>query len=149
MRRSAAPVKRRWLAWAGVAMLALATSGCEPPDSSAVTRCTASRLPFSHMQGECRVGVVQFDGPAAAGIKVDTPKRLAFVQARFTVQQGTVKVILRGNTGPVQEVIVRPGAPATLESIVRLRLKRGGFHLRFEPEGQATGLEGTLRYESR
>lgn len=149
MRRSAAPEKRRWLAWAGVATLVLAASGCEPPDDSAVTRCTATRLLFSNVQGECRVGVARFDRPAAAGIKIDTPKRLAFVQARFTVQQGTVKIVLRGSTGPVQEVVVRPGAPATLESLVRLRLKRGGFHLKFEPEGPATRLEGTLRYESR
>lgn len=150
MTRTAPPVKRRWLAWAGVATLALAASGCEPPDDSAVTRCTATTLPFSNVRGECSVGVVHLDGPAAAGIKVDTPRRYALVQARFTVQQGTVKVVLRGSTGgPAQEVVVRPGAPATLEGIVRLRPKRSGFHLRFEPDGQAAGLEGTLRYESR
>src|SRR3546814_6763329 len=86
------------------------------------------------------ISIAKFDKQASARIKVKTRRRQAFVTGRFTVQQGTVRIELRGNTGTKSEVVVSPGNPGTVESILRLGRQDSDFILRFHPQGEVVGL---------
>lgn len=143
--------KHQWPAWLGAASLAIASSGCEAPAHAAVVKCSGSVLADVDVDvgKDCSLAIAKFDRPTSAGIRIDTGRRLAFVKGRFTVQQGTVKVTLHGSTGPAAEVVVHPGSPGTVEGLLRLSRRNNGFHLRFEPDGGAAGLDGALSYESR
>src|SRR3546814_6169186 len=90
-----------------------------------------------------------FDKQASARIKVKTRRRQAFVTGRFTVQQGTVRVELRGNTGTEAEVVVSPGNPGIVESVLRLGRQDSDFIVRFHPQGVVIGLDGQVSYETR
>lgn len=141
-----AATKRRWLAGLGAASLALATSSCEAPAHAAVVKCSGSNFSNIAVKKDCTVTIAQFDRQTSASIKVDTSRRQAFVSGTFTVRQGTVRIALRGSTGTMAEVVVSPGAPGTVESLLRLNRQNNGFSLRFHPEGEVAGLEGTLSY---
>ena len=73
------------------------------------------------------------------------------MKARFTVQQGSAKVTLRGSAGSKTEILVSPGNPGTMEGTVRLNRQDNGFNLNFHPvDGVAVvGLAGQLSYEDR
>lgn len=141
--------RHRWLAGLGTACLVIAASGCEAPPHAAVVKCSGSNLSDVAVKKDCTVTIARFDKQASARIKVDTRRRQAFVRGRFTVQQGTVRIELRGNTGTKAEVVVTPDAPGTLESTLRLNRQDSSFHLRFHPEGEAVGLAGEMHYQAR
>ena len=140
---------RRRLAGLGVACFVLATSGCEAPAHAAAVKCSGSNLSDVAVKKDCTVTIARFDQQASASIKVDTRRRQAFVRGRFTVQEGTVRIELRGNTGTKAEVVVTPDAPGTFESTLRLDRQDSSFRLRFHPEGEVAGLEGAVSYEAR
>src|SRR3546814_2741459 len=110
-----AATKHRWLTGLGAAFLVLAATGCEAPPHAAVVKCSGSNLSDVAVKKDCTVTIARFDKQASASIKVDTRRRQAFVHGRFTVQQGTVRIELRGNTGTKAEVVVTPDAPGTLD----------------------------------
>lgn len=140
---------RRWLAGLGAACLALAISGCEAPGHAAVVKCSGRNIADAEVKRDCTVTIARFDHPATATLKANTRRRLAFVRGRFSVQQGTVRVALRGSTGTEAEVVVTPDAPGSLEGSLRLRRPDNDFHLHFEPEGEVAGLAGDVYYEAR
>jgi hypothetical protein len=144
-----ATAKRRWLAGLGAALLTLATSACEAPPHAAVVKCSASNVADVAVKKDCTVTIAKFDKQASARIKVKTRRRQAFVSGRFTVQQGTVRIELRGNTGTKAEVVVSPGKPGIVENTLRLRQQDSGFILRFHPQGEVVGLDGQVSYEAR
>lgn len=144
-----ATTKRRWLTGLGAACLALAVSGCEAPPHAAAVKCSGSNLSGVAVKKDCTVTLEKFDKQASATIKVKTKRHQAFVRGRFTVQQGTVRIELRGNTGSKAEVVVTPDAPGTFESILRLNRQDSSFRLRFHPQGEVAGLQGTVSYEAR
>ena len=150
MRRTARPgAKRRWLAGLGTLSLALATSACTPPPHAAVLKCSGSNFAEVDVKKDCNVNIERFDRQTSATIRVDTRRRQAFVKGHFTVERGTVRIVLRGSAGPAAEAVASPGAPATFEGTVRLRRPDSEFHLRFHPEGEAAGLRGQVSYEAR
>src|SRR5690606_26598613 len=121
----------------------------EAPEHAAVVKCSTRNVANISVTKDCTVTIAKFDHLATASIKADTKRRGAFVRGRFTVQQGTVRIALRGNTGTKAEVVVTPDAPGTLESTLRLNRQRNDFRLHFEPEGEAIGLAGNVFYEAR
>ncbi|MGY1426585.1 hypothetical protein [Lysobacter sp. A289] len=141
--------KRWWLAGLVAASLALALSACEAPPHAAVVKCSGSNLSDVAVKKDCTVTIEKFDRQASASIKVKTKRRQAFVTGHFTVQQGTVRIELRGNTGTKAEVIVSPGHPGSVESTLRLNKQNSSFRLRFHPEGEVAGLDGQVSYEAR
>jgi len=144
-----ATTTHRWLASLGAACLALAASGCEAPPHAAVVKCSGANLSDVAVTKDCTVTIEKFDRQASATIKVKTKRRQAFVRGRFTVQQGTVRIELRGNTGTKAEVVVTPDAPGTVESMLRLNRQDNSFRLCFHPEGEVAGLKGEVFYEAR
>src|SRR3546814_2983455 len=100
---------------------------------------TDTLFPYTTLFRSCTVTIAKFDKQASARIKVKTRRRQAFVTGRFTVQQGTVRIELRGNTGTKSEVVVSPGNPGTVESILRLGRQDSDFILRFHPQGEEIG----------
>ena len=144
-----AKTRRRWLAGLGIASLALATSGCEAPPHAALVKCSGTSLSYGDMRHDCTLTVAKSDRQTSASIKIDTPRRLAYVKGHFTVQQGSVRVALKGNAGSKTEVMVSPGNPGTLEGTVRLRRDGGSFQLHFSPVGEFAGLQGQFSYEAR
>lgn len=137
------------MAGLGAACLTLAASGCRPPDHAAVVKCSGSNIAEVDVKKDCDVGIRKFDRQTSATIRVDTRRRQAFVRGRFTVEQGTVRIVLRGSAGPAAEAVASPGSPATLEGTLRLRRPDNEFHLRFHPDGEASGLQGVVSYEAR
>src|SRR3546814_11371112 len=99
----AAATRRGGLAGAGAAVLVLAASGCTPPPHAAAVKCSSSNIADVAVKKDCTVTIAKFDKQASARIKVKTRRRQAFVTGRFTVQQGTVRVELRGHTGRSEE----------------------------------------------
>src|SRR3546814_20889659 len=75
---------------------------------------TDTLFPYTTLFRSCTVTIAKFDKQASARIKVKTRRRQAFVTGRFTVQQGTVRIELRGNTGTKSEVVVSPGNPGKI-----------------------------------
>lgn len=145
----AAATRRGWLAGAGAALLAFAASACTPPPHAAAVKCSSSNIADVAVKKDCTVTIAKFDKQASARIKVKTKRRQAFVTGRFTVQQGTVRIELRGNTGTKAEVVVSPGTPGTVQSTLRLRRQDSDFILRFHPQGEVVGLDGQVSYEAR
>src|SRR3546814_7958516 len=111
--------------------------------------CSGSNLSDVAVSKDCTVTIAKFDKQASASIKVNTKRRQAFVKGRFTVQQGTVRIELRGNTGTKAEVVVSPGNPGSVESTLRLNRQDSSLRLRFHPEGEEVGLAGEVHYEAR
>jgi len=140
---------RRWLAGLGAACVALAASGCEAPEHAAVVKCSARNVADVAVKKDCTVTIARFDHRATASIPANTRRRNAFVRGHFTVQQGTVRIALRGNAGTKAEVVVTPDAPGTLEGSLRLGRQKNDFHLHFDPDGEAVGLAGDVSYEAR
>ncbi|MCD9027121.1 hypothetical protein LDO26_02690 [Luteimonas sp. BDR2-5] len=147
-----AATKHPWLAVLGAASLVLAASGCEAPAHAAVVKCSGSVVVADiddDVKKDCTLAIAKFDRQTSASIRIDTGRRLAFVKGHFTVQQGTVRISLHGSTGTAAEVVVRPGSPGDVEALLRLNRRNNGFHLRFDPDVEAVGLDGTLSYEAR
>ncbi|GAA3914815.1 hypothetical protein GCM10022229_04850 [Luteimonas lutimaris] len=139
----------RWLAGIGAACLAIASTGCEAPPDAAVLKCSARNVAEVAVKKDCTIGIREFDHHASATVKIDTRRRLGFVRGQFTVQQGSVRVALRGSTDAGSTVVVSPDAPAILEGSVRLSHRDRAFVLTFDPEGQAAGLAGEVSFEAR
>lgn len=144
-----ATAPRRWLAVVATTTLALATSACEAPPYAAATKCSGMNIGTVDLRRDCTLAIAGLDRSTTASFKLDTRRRLALVQGHFTVQQGTVRISVHGSTGTAAEVVVRPGNPGTVETTLRLDRRNNGFRLRFEPDGEAAGLDGTLSYEAR
>ena len=140
---------RRWLAGRGAACLALAASGCEAPEHAAVVKCTARNVADVAAKKDCTVTIAKFDHLVTASIKANTARRHAFVRGRFTVQQGTVRIALRGSTSTQAEAVVTPDTPGTFEGTLRLNRQKNDFRLHFEPDGEAVGLAGEVYYGPR
>ncbi|HLT31120.1 MAG TPA: hypothetical protein VK013_13860 [Myxococcaceae bacterium] len=133
----------------GVAGAGVLSFGCEAPAHAAVVKCSSANLMDVAVKQDCAVSVEQFSEQTSATIKVNTKRRQAHVVGDFTVAQGTVRIELRGSTGTDAEVTVTPEAPASFESTLRLNRNDSSFRLRFYPEGEVTGLTGTVSYEAR
>src|SRR3546814_16422692 len=119
----AAATRRGWLAGAGAALLVLAASACTPPPHAAAVKCSSSNIADVAVKKDCTVTIATFDKQASARIKVKTRRRQAFVTGRFTVQQGTVRVELRGTTGTHAAAGISPGTPRPRERAPRPRPK--------------------------
>lgn len=141
--------RRRRLAGLGIACLVLAATGCEAPPHAAVVKCSGSNLSDVAVKRDCTVTIARLDKQASASIKVPARRRQAFVRGRLTVQEGTVRIELRGNAGTKAEAIVTPDTPGTFESTLRLDRRDSAFRLRFHPEGEVSGLAGEVFYEAR
>lgn len=138
---------RPWRALFGAIGLAVVIPACEAPPHAVRKDC--SGLSFGNeFRRDCTLAAARFDRTVFASLPVDSQRRLARVQGHFSVQQGTVRVSLHGNTGTAAEFVVGPGQPGSINTTLRVD-RRKGFHLRFDPDGEAAGLEGTLHYEAR
>ncbi len=133
----------------GIAGAGVLASGCEAPASAAVVKCSSRNLADVAVKQDCAVTVQQFSEQTSAVIKVNTKRRQAFVKGDFTVQQGTVRIELRGSTGTDAEVTVTPDSPGSFETTLRLNRNDSSFRLRFYPEGEVSGLSGNVFYEAR
>jgi len=138
-----------WRTGAAALLAALAISACTPPPDAAVTRCSASSLGNVAASKHCTVSVARFDERASARIQVDTRKRQVLVRGRFSVQQGTVRIELRGGSGTKVAAVATPGAPGIVEGTLRVNRVDDALHLHFDPEGEAAGLAGDVSYEAR
>lgn len=133
----------------GVAGAGFVTSGCDAPAHAAVVKCSSANLADVRVNQDCTITVQQFSEQTSALIKVNTKRRQAYVKGDFTVEQGTVRIELRGSTGTDAEITVTPESPGSFETTLRLNRTDSSFRLRFYPEGEATGLSGNVFYEAR
>lgn len=136
--------------WVPCAFAALLASACTAPPDAAKVRCSGTKIPGYVANRDCSVRVERFARPASARFTLgDDFRRNITLDARFEVQQGEVKVSIRGMAGQGETFVIRPDAPATIQTDLHLRLQQKDFTVRFEPVGEAVGLEGTLGYRSR
>src|SRR3546814_15488766 len=110
---------------------------------------TDTLFPYTTLFRSCTVTIAKFDKQASARIKVKPRRRQAFVTGRFTVQQGTVRTELRGNTGTKSAVVDSPGNPGTAESILRLGRQESDLILRVPPRGGVVRQDGQVSNEDR
>ncbi|UNK58283.1 hypothetical protein MNQ95_04045 [Pseudoxanthomonas daejeonensis] len=142
-----AAATRGWLALFGAAGLAVAIPACEAPPHALRKDCSGMTF-GTETSRDCTLAIARFDRTVFANLPVDSRRRLALVQGHFSVQQGTVRVSLHGSTGTAAEFVVGPGRPGSIDTTLRLD-RRNGFRLRFEPDGEASGLDAKLHYEAR
>jgi hypothetical protein len=131
------------------AALALGTSACEAPPYAVARKCSGTDIGTTELRRDCTLAIAGLDRSTTSSFKIDSKRRMAQVQGRFTVQQGTVRISVHGSTGTAAEVVVSPGTPGDIEAALRLDRRSNGFRLRFEPDGKAAGIDGTLSYEVR
>ncbi|AOH35397.1 hypothetical protein BGP89_02675 [Luteimonas sp. JM171] len=133
----------------GAAFAALMASACSPPPHAAVVACTGTNVMDYHVEKDCTVTVERFKQSTTATIQTDTRKRKAVVTGQFTVREGTVRVELRSSAGSAAEAVISPGNPGTVEGTLPLRRHNNDIHIRFHPEGEAVGVEGSVHFEAR
>lgn len=133
----------------GSVFAALVASACSPPPHAAVVRCTGSNVMDYDVEKDCTVTVARFDQPTTATIQTDTRRRQAEVTGEFTVQQGTVRIELRGSAGIGAESVASPGNPGKVAATLPLRRHNSDIHIRFHPEGEVTGVEGSVHFQAR
>lgn len=133
----------------GAAFIVLLASACSPPRHAAVVKCTGTNVSDYHVEKDCTVTVERFDQPTTATIRTDTRKRQAVAAGHFTVEQGTVRIELRSSAGTVAEAVASPGNPGSVEGSLRLRPRNSDIHVRFHPQGEVAGLEGTVHFQTR
>lgn len=129
-----------------IPLLALTLSGCEAPAGAAIVKCTGE-FTIGRPERTCSVNVAQLKDSAGATFKGEKRHRHAAVNADFTVKQGTVQVVVRGN-GAAKEYTLTPEAPLHIEEDVRLHLNKRSFYVGFKGDA-ATAIEGTVRYKVR
>lgn len=133
----------------GAAFIALMASACSPPPHAAVVKCSGSNLANYEVEKDCTITIARFDRPTTATIQTDTRKRRVVAAGEFTVEHGTVRIELRSGAGPVAEAVASPGSPGRVEGPLRLRRQNSDFHVRFHPEGEVSGLEGSVHFQTR
>lgn len=133
----------------GAAFIALLASACSPPPHAAVVKCSGTNVSDYHVEKDCTVTVQRFDRPTTATIRTDTRKRQVVAAGHFTVEQGSVRIELRSSAGTVAEAVASPGNPGSVEGPLRLRRQNGDFHVRFHPEGEVAGLQGSVHFQTR
>jgi len=124
-------------------------SGCAPPPHAAVVKCSGTNFSKFDVKRDCDVRIERFDRQTAATLRVDTRRRSALVTGHFALDQGSARVVLHGTGGPQAEATISPDQPARLEATVRLRRPDNEFHLRFHPDGEASGLHALVSFEAR
>ena len=133
------------------AAFALPQVACTPmPPSAAVTRCTTPLQQQRSPWQECTLRVDRFDGRTSTGFHGKSPRyyRHFEAEADFRIERGRVTVTVRGGGEPVV-FVVEPGKPwrgrivAPLEYITS---KRRRFTILMEPEGDASGLDASIRH---
>ena len=133
----------------GAAFIALVAPACSPPQHAAVVKCSGTNVSDYHVEKNCSVTVQRFDRPTTATIRTDTRKRQVVAAGHFTVEQGSVRIELRSSAGTVAEAVASPGNPGSVEGPLRLRRQSGDFHVRFHPEGEVAGLQGSVHFQTR
>ena len=146
-----AATRCRWLAGLGAAALAVVISGCDAPAHAALLKCSGTDSAYANMRHDCTLTIEKFDRQTSTSIKINTKRRMAFVKTHFTVQQGTVRIVVKGSAGSETEILASPGKPGIMEGTVRLNRQNNGFNLHFHRMGDAevVGLAGQLSYEAR
>lgn len=133
----------------GAVFAALVAAACSPPPHAAVVKCTGSNVMEYDVEKDCTVTVARFDQPTTATVQTDARKRKAEVTGEFTVRQGTVRIELRSSAGIAAEAIAGPGNPGKVAATLPLRRHNSDIHIRFHPEGEVTGVEGSLHLQAR
>lgn len=130
------------------AALLLPLAACTPPEGAAVTSCTTTaQLGVQNPARDCVLRVDRFTGGASASFSADGPSfyRHYEAQAEFTVERGSVLVRVLGSHDPVQ-FLVEPGRPWKGRIVARLGRQDRRFRIAMEPQGDAAGLQATVRH---
>jgi len=118
------------------------------PPHAAVVRMKGSNFGDMLVSREATVTIERFSKRTSALIRGHTRRRHGQVSASFTVEEGTVKISLRGSAGTAAEVTVTPEAPGHMETNLRLNRNDSSFRFNFEPEGEVVGLRGEVSYKA-
>ena len=133
-------------ALAGLAA-AFLLAACTAPPGAAVTSCTTAQPAGRNPPRDCSLRVERFDGRASASFSAEAPAFYGHYEAdaEFAVEQGRVRVSVYGSHDPV-EFVVEPGRPWRGRIVARLDRHDRGFHVAMVPQGDAAGLEATIRH---
>ncbi|MDO5505453.1 MAG: hypothetical protein Q4F49_04060 [Pseudoxanthomonas suwonensis] len=138
--------RRRW--WALCALLPL-LAACKPPPDAPIVKCTGLAVDM-HARRDCTVTIHRTERPQTATFRVDKQTKNSIrLDARFTVQQGAVKITIQGSPGSHHELHITPDTPGHIETDMRLSVARKEFRVRFEPEGVAEGIAGEVGFQTR
>ena len=130
--------------------LLLTLSGCTPPDSAAVTSCTTDmQLGTLNPVRDCVLKVRRFDGHASASFAAEAPRYYKHYEAdaEFAVESGRVLVQVIGSHEPIAFVI-EPGRPWKGRIVARLNRQNQRFRIAMEAQGEASGLQATVRHRN-
>ena len=128
----------------------LALGACTAPSGAAVTRCSSGAAALvQNPQRDCTLEVQAFSGRTVASFQADAPDfyRHYEADAEFAVRSGRVRVSVYGSHDPV-EFVVEPGRPWKGRIVARLNRQDRRFRVALEPEGEAAGLQATIRHRN-
>lgn len=132
------------------AVIVLSLTSCTPPKGAAIANCEMPIQLADNPWRNCTLRVDVFDGRAAATFRGESPSYYRYFEAEtgFRVERGRVRVTLQGSGEPVM-FTVEPGQPWQGHIVAQLNRrdrKDRKFTMVLEPEGDASGLQATVRH---
>lgn len=118
------------------------------PPHAAVVRMKGSSLGDMFVSREATITIERFSKKTSALIRGNTRRHHGHVKAHFTVEEGSVKIMLRGSAGTAAQVTVTPESPGSMDTNLRLNRTDSSFRFWFEPEGEVVGLKGEVEYKA-
>jgi hypothetical protein len=142
-------MRRKWIPVLCLTCIFIAVLACEGGTSGSVTNASQTCQSASD-RGECEGKFGRLSGTYGKAIEDDSifSMDVVDVEARVTVESGSVKVSLEGTDGQIASAEAHPGQPATL--IGTAEGDSGGFTVTFESiSDQASNVRYNISYQVR
>ena len=134
-------------AWPALALVPALFTACAP-DDIARSSCHSGSILSTADPWSCTIHAQRVGRASSLEFDTESRNQVAQVKLLLKVEKGTLRVSywdLEGN----KQLVVTPGAPASLEMRTRLHRERRSFTLSFQPlGGDVEGLTGTLDYST-